>query len=62
MGTVQKASNDPAKRALLVRKDELESAIDKLKLGKAAMPLDEYKKRLGELLINLAKTQEEIEK
>ncbi|MBL0156549.1 MAG: hypothetical protein IPP47_05535 [Bryobacterales bacterium] len=62
MGTAQKASNDPAKRALLLKKDELETAIDKLKLEKAAMPIDAYKKRLSALLVELAQTQEEIEK
>jgi hypothetical protein len=62
MGAAQKASNDPAKRALLQKKDELETAIDKLKLEKAAMPIDAYKKRLTELLTELAQTQEEIEK
>ena len=62
MGAAQKASNDPAKRALLLRKDELETAIDNLKLEKAAMPLDAYKKRLAALLIELAQNQEEIEK
>ena len=62
MGTAQKASSDPAKRALLQKKDEVEAAIDKLKLEKAALPIDVYKKRLGALLIELAQTQEEIEK
>jgi len=62
MGTAQKASNDPAKRALLLKKDELETAIDRLKLEKAAMPIDAYKKRLSALLVELAQTQEEIEK
>ena len=62
MGTAQKASSDSAKRALLQKKDELETAIDTLKLEKAALPIDVYKKRLGALLIELAQTQEEIEK
>lgn len=62
MGAAQKASNDPAKRALLQKKDELETAIDKLKLEKPALPLDVYKKRLAALLIELAQTQEEIER
>lgn len=62
MGAAQKASSDPAKRALLQKKDELETAIDKLKLEKAALPIDVYKKRLGALLLELAQTQEEIEK
>lgn len=62
MGAAQKASSDPAKRALVEKKDELETAIDKLKLEKAALPIDTYKKRLSALLVELAQTQEEIEK
>lgn len=62
MGAAQQASNDPAKRALLQKKDELETAIDKLKLEKAALPIDTYKQRLSALLLELAQTQEEIEK
>lgn len=56
------AMRDPAKRGLLARKDELEQAIDKLKYEKAAMRLDEYKKQLTALLIELAKIQEELDK
>jgi hypothetical protein len=62
IGNAQKASADPAKRALLLKKDELEAAIDKLKLEKAAMPVADYKKSLSALLLDLAKVQEEIEK
>ena len=49
-------------RQLLAKKDELEQQIDELKYEKAAMPPDEYKKQLSELLLELAKTQEELDK
>lgn len=61
-GSAQAASQDPAKRALLVRRDELETQIDNLKLQKAAMPIDEYKKQLQALLLDLARTQAELDK
>lgn len=62
IGTAQAATKDPAKRALFTRKEELEAQIDKLKYQKAAMPSSEYKKQLGALLLELAKTQEELDK
>lgn len=62
MGSAQKALNDPAKRALLAKKEELEGKIDQLKREKAAMSLADYRKALNALLMQLAKTQEEIEK
>ena len=61
IGTVQKASQDPAKRALLDKREELEVSIDALKLQKAAMPTDEYRKQLQALLLQLAKTQAELD-
>jgi len=61
-GATEKARTDPAKRALLARREQLEQEIDKLKHEKAAMPLPEYKKRLEALLIELAKTQAEIDR
>lgn len=61
-GAVQKAFDDPHKRLLLARREELETAIGKLKLEKAAMPVQEYKQRLGALLLELARTQEAIDK
>lgn len=61
-GAVQKALNDPQKRVLLGRREELEIAIEKLKLEKAAMPVQEYKQKLGALLLELARTQEAIDK
>ena len=62
LGANAAASRDPAKRALLDKKEELEQAIDKLKYEKAAMPSDEYKKQLTRLLLELATTQEALEK
>jgi len=54
--------SDPEKRKLLDRKTEIEASIDQLKYEKAAIPLDEYKKRLQLLLIELATIQEALEK
>jgi hypothetical protein len=56
------AARDPAKRPLLDKKEQLEEAIDKLKYDKAAMPEQEYKKQLTALLLELAKTQEALDK
>ncbi|MGO4885071.1 MAG: hypothetical protein ACLP59_30260 [Bryobacteraceae bacterium] len=62
IGATAAAAKDPAKLQLLANKDALEQQIDKLKYDKAAIPPDEYKKKLTDLLLQLAKTQEEIDK
>jgi len=62
VGVAAAASADPARRKLLGRKEELEQEIDRLKYQKAAMPLDEYRKQLAALLLELAKTQAELDK
>ncbi len=62
LGANAAAARDPVKRPLLERKEQLEQAIDQLKYEKAAMPADEYKKQLTTLLIELAKTQEALDK
>ncbi len=62
LGANAAAARDPAKRPLLEHKEQLEQAIDKLKYEKAAMPAEEYKRQLTQLLLELAKTQEAIEK
>jgi hypothetical protein len=62
MGTSQQAANDPAKRALLEQKDELEQKIDTLKYQKAAMDPADYKKQLTDALLELAKVQQELDK
>jgi hypothetical protein len=62
LGTSQQAASDPAKRALLHKKEELEQEIDTLKYQKAAMDPDDYKKQLTGALVELAKVQEELDK
>lgn len=61
-GRTGAASRDPAKLKLLAAKEDLEQRIDRLKYQKAAMPPEEYKKQLAALLIELARTQEELDK
>jgi hypothetical protein len=61
-GAAQAALRDPAKRALLATREDLEQKIDKLKFEKAAMPADEYKNQLTALLLALARTQAELDK
>jgi len=60
-GSSQLAANDPAKQALLQRKEELEQQIDMLKYRKAAMDPVDYKKQLSDALIELAKVQEKLD-
>lgn len=62
IGGVQMATSTPEKQKLIAKKEQLERDIDTLKYQKAAMPTDEYRKKLTELLLELARTQEEIEK
>jgi hypothetical protein len=62
LGTSQQAANDPAKRALLVKKEELEQKIDMLKYQKAAMDPADYKTQLTAALLELAKVQEGLDK
>ncbi len=62
LGASQQAANDPAKRGLLQKKEELEQKIDTLKYQKAAMDPDDYKKQLTETLVELAQVQEELDK
>ena len=47
LGAAQNAANDPAKRALLEKKEDLERKIDILKYQKAAMSAEDYKKQLS---------------
>ena len=52
----------PDKQRLIAKKEDLEAKIDRLKYSKAAMPADEYKQQLTALLLELARTQAEIDK
>jgi hypothetical protein len=62
LGSNAAAARDPAKRALLDKKEQLEQAIDQLKYQKAALPENQYKQQLTQLLLALAQVQEEIDK
>lgn len=62
LGSGQAASKDPEKLKLLAKKEEIEGQIDKLKYQKAAMDVADYRKQLGVLVLELAKTQEELDK
>jgi hypothetical protein len=52
----------PEKQRLLTKKEDLEAKIDRLKYQKAAMAPEEYKQQLTGLLLELARTQAEIDK
>jgi hypothetical protein len=62
LGKMTAEINDPAKRALLKKKEELEQSIDELKYRKASMALPEYRKRLAQYLTELAEVQGELDK
>jgi hypothetical protein len=62
IGAAQKAANDPAKQALLARKEDLEQQIDTLKYQKAAMDPAEYKQKLTAALLALAQVQQDLDK
>src|SRR5579864_6940449 len=62
MGAAQQAANDPAKRELMAKKEELEQKIDVLKYQKAAMDPDDYKSQLTQALVDLAKVQGDLDK
>jgi hypothetical protein len=51
----------PGKQKLVAKKDDLEARIDRLKYQKAAMNPEEYKQQLAALLLELARTQAEID-
>lgn len=52
----------PEKQRLLAKKEELEAQIDRLKYQKAALSANEYKQQLTALLLELARTQAEIDR
>jgi hypothetical protein len=52
----------PEKQHLLSKKEDLEARIDRLKYQKAAMDANEYKQQLTGLLLELARTQSELDK
>jgi hypothetical protein len=52
----------PEKQRLITQKEDLEGQIDRLKYAKAAMDPEEYKRELTTLLLELARTQAEIDR
>ncbi len=56
------AVTDPAKKALQAKRDQIETQIDQLKYQKSLMAPDGYRAQLSKLLLELAKTQEELDK
>jgi len=61
LGATSAIANTPEKKRLLAQKDQLEQQIDLLKYNKATLAPDEYKKKLSALLLDLAKTQQELD-
>ena len=61
-GASAASAADPAKKQLMTKRDDLESKIDALKQQKNGMALDLYKAQLTALLVQLAQTQQEIDK
>ena len=55
-------SADPAKRALQAKRDQIEGQIDQLKYQKSLLAPDSYRAQLSKLLLELARTQEELDK
>jgi hypothetical protein len=62
LGAAAAQSRDPAKLALLKQKEDLEAQIDDLKYRKASMAVQDYRAQLQQLLVQLATTQEALDK
>jgi hypothetical protein len=62
LGAQGATAADPAKRELLVRKEQLEQQIDTLKFQRAALSPQEYRQQLTDALVALAKVQQELDK
>jgi hypothetical protein len=61
-GSAAAVVNDPAKKELVSKREEIENKIDALKYQKSLMAPGDYQKQLTQLLIELSKTQEAIDK
>ena len=60
--TAAVAVTDPAKKTLQTKRDDLEAQIDQLKYQKALLAPEQYKAQLSKLLLELARTQAELDK
>jgi len=61
-GSAAAVAKDPEKQKLLKEKEDIEAKIDDLKYRKAAMSLQDYRQQLQKLLVDLATTQEALDK
>jgi hypothetical protein len=61
LGANASAARDPEKLKLLTKKEELENQIERLKYEKAAMPIEDYRRQINALLLQLAQTQAELD-
>jgi len=62
LGDARQKALDPAKVALLAKKEDLERQIDILKYQKAAMAPSDYETQLKNLLVGLARLQVDLDK
>ena len=62
LAAAKSLANNPEKKKLLEKKEQIEVSIDELKYQKATLPPADYKKQLTVLLLELARTQEELDK
>lgn len=61
-GSAAATITDPAKRELVAKKEDIENKIDALKFQKDLMAPEDYRRQLAVLLLDLARTQEQIDK
>lgn len=61
-GALQNAAKDPQKQGVLRQREAIEQQIDNLKLRKAAMAADQYRTEMRQLLLQLARVQQELDK
>jgi hypothetical protein len=61
-GSAMALAKDPEKQKLLKAKEDIEQKIDDLKYRKASMSVEDYRQQLAKLLVDLAKTQEDLDK
>ena len=61
-GSAVALARDPEKQKLLKAKEDIETKIDDLKYRKASMAVEDYRKQLAALLVQLAQTQEALDK
>lgn len=61
-GSAVAIANNPEKQKLLKQKEDIEQQIDELKYRKASMSVPDYRGQLSKLLVDLAKTQEALDK